>query len=381
MARILVVDDSHFARTAVQHLLEKFGHEVVGTAATGEEAVRLVEALRPDLVTMDVVMPGMDGYEATRRIMAAGTRRATPTRVLILSGVSGTGRKETILALCAGAVDFVQKPDAAHFHALAAELEGKVETTLAARPGPAASLPAERPATWQAVSVDARGGGATEAGGTAAMRHVVRMGPRPPAGGYTMVAVGVSTGGPSTLERMLSGLPADFPSPILVAQHMPKGWTETLSEHLDERCALSVREARQGEALAPGSILVAPGDLHFEATPGGRVRVSRAAPVHGFRPSVNLLFRSVAAAAGARALAIVLTGMGDDGLEGSRAIRAAGGTVVAQDEATSVVYGMPRVVAEAGLAQWVAGVDEIGTYLRSLARRGRMSTAETKPPT
>lgn len=332
-ARILVADDSAFVRATVTRILEEGGHKVVAAAADGAEAAAAAEVHRPDVVLMDLRMSPVDGFEAIRLIL-----RNRPTRILVLSALSTEGSREAIRALQAGAVDFATKPDPTRLASFRAELLEKVEVVRSARLPPAAASP------------------------TAARRTA-----DPPAlRGLGVAAIGVSTGGPSTLLRLLAEVPANFPAPILVAQHMPQGWTRTLAEQLDRSVRLRVREAGETERLADGTVYIAAGGAHLVLSGPREARAARD-PGARYTPSADLLLRSVAEVYGRRGLGVILTGMGDDGLEGARAIRSAGGAVFAQDEASSIIYGMPRVVAEAGLAQWVAPPDEIGRHLAALA--------------
>lgn len=327
MAKILIVDDSLFVRVAVKNYLAGTPHEIVGEARDGVEAVRLAAKLRPDVIIMDVVMPNMDGVEATRQIM-----RSSPSRIIMLSAAAESGGNETLMALRAGAVDFLQKPDTTDIHFIRSVLIGKIETVLSS--------------------------------------HVAHpVGDKKAAGGriaksaFVVVAIGVSTGGPSTLPRLLRRLPGDFPAPILIAQHMPAGWTETLAGQLDEECDLKVTEAKHGETVEGGGVYIAPGDCHLELTKNFQARVIKPTAPGGLRPSSNMLFKSVALAAGPKTMAIVLTGMGNDGTDGARAVREAGGTVIAQDEQSSVVYGMPKSVADAGLANQIVHIDKMAELL------------------
>lgn len=320
-ARVLLVDDSAFVRRATERMLAPLpGVEVAGFAANGEEAVRLVRELRPDLVIMDLNMPGMDGMQALERIM---TERPTP--VLLLSSLTREGAEVTVRALEAGAVDFVDKSGAGtvmDIHGLAPVLREKVRAILDAAhlPTPAPRLDADEPRAQTVL-------------------------PAPGAGAYEVIAVGASTGGPRALTELIPALPAGLGAGLVVAQHIPHGFTETLAERLDRRSAVRVREARDGDPVLPGEALLAPGGrqmtVHRAADGGLRVRVWDDGKERLHRPSVNLLFESVAEACGARAVGVVLTGMGSDGAEGLARIRAAGGRALVESAETATIDGMP----------------------------------------
>lgn len=348
--RALVVDDSGFFRRRIVEILEADPLiEVVGTAADGQEAVRQVMALKPDVVTMDIEMPVMDGITAVRRIM--GLR---PTPVLMFSSLSYEGAQATLDALEAGAVDYLPK----RFDEICQDREeakrllrarvlevGRHKRELAAR---AAPRPAPPP------------------------KSVVPMA-RPGAGAAPrLVAIGSSTGGPVALQEVLSRLPADFPVPILLVQHMPGTFTPAFAQRLDQQCRIHVKEAENGETLRPGTAYLAPGGRQMEvegAGPQARLRISDGDPGLHYKPCVDLTFRSLARTFPGQVLSIVLTGMGADGREGARELKQGGAQVWAQDEATSVIYGMPAAVAEAGLADQILPLSEIGPALAAAVRR------------
>lgn len=324
-ARVLLVDDSAFVRRATERMLAPLADVcVVGTARDGEEAVRQVRELRPDLVIMDVEMPGLDGVSALERIMAE-----CPTPVLLLSSHTRAGAEVTLRALEHGAVDFLDKSGAGtamDIHALAPLLRNKVAAALRARTAP--------------LPPPASGAGARQAE-RAGMRPAA---PAPRPGRYTVVAIGSSTGGPRALAELIPALPQGFAAGVVVAQHMPSGFTETLAERLDRRACVSVAEARDGDPVLPGHVLIAPG--------GRQMRVERGMdgalvvrvyddPALLHKPSVDALFASVALAAGGAAVGVVLTGMGSDGADGLARIRAAGGRTFVESASTAVIYGMP----------------------------------------
>ncbi len=323
--RVLVVDDSAFMRYAIsRRLADDPDIQVVDTAANGAEALEKVVALAPDVVTLDVEMPVMDGLEALAQIM--GTR---PTPVVMLSSLTREGAEVTLRALELGAVDFILKPQngsAMGIVSLGDELIAKVKAAARSRivPGRARiGAPASK-APSRGTKMEAR----------------------------AVVAIGASTGGPRALHEVVPRLPADLPCSVLVVQHMPSGFTGALARRLDMDSAMTVSEATDGEGLLEGHVYVAPGDKHLVVR-HGRLRVEAGPKVHGVRPSVDVTLISLAAEFGARTVAAVLTGMGSDGAEGARAVRRAGGRVIVEDESTCTVFGMPRSVIEAGAADEV----------------------------
>lgn len=338
-ARILVVDDSAFVRRATERMLAPLdGVTIVGSARDGEEALRLVRALRPDLVIMDVEMPGLDGIEALRGIM-----RDCPTPVLLLSSHTRDGADVTLRALEAGAVDFVDKGGAGtammDIHGLAPLLREKVAAVLGARRTPPEPLPAP--------------------GATPADAALAPAAAHP--GRYEVVAIGSSTGGPRALAEVVPRIRAHLGAAVLVVQHMPPRFTKSLAERLDGLGPLTVTEAEDGETVRANHVYLAPGDFHMRVVrdAGGRARIAldRGPTLHGVRPAADHLFRSVAEAYGPRSVGVVLTGMGRDGAEGLRAITEAGGIGVAQDRATSVIFGMPHAAADS--ARYVLPLDRV----------------------
>ena len=336
-ARVLVVDDSAFARKVLREVLTRAGGlEVVGIARDGLEALEKVQELRPDVVTLDLVMPGLDGLGFLDALQGAGL---SPVPRVVVVSVSGQDSELGLEALGRGAVELVQKPTALatdRLYELNAELVHKVRAAALARPHVPAPLHTPPPLPP-----------AVEAGTCA----------------VDIVAVGTSTGGPQALTTLLRTLPAGLPVPVVLALHIPAGYTQTLAERVNAQSALTVVEAHEGLELVPGLVALAPGGRHLtvERRADGvlvaHVGMEPLATPH--HPSVDVLLRSVAQAAGTRALGVVLTGMGDDGLEGARAIRRAGGRMLTESERSCVVYGMPRVVAEAGLSQGSAPIEQM----------------------
>ncbi|HEX6038781.1 chemotaxis-specific protein-glutamate methyltransferase CheB [Longimicrobium sp.] len=341
-ARVLLVDDSAFVRRATERMLAPLKDVcVVGGARDGEEAVRQVRDLRPDLVIMDVEMPGLDGIAALRRIM-----RECPTPVLLLSSHTRDGADVTLRALEAGAVDFLDKSGAGtamDIHALAPLLREKVGAALRAR--------------TQALDGGAPAAPARKGKGTA---------PAAQPGRYRVVAIGSSTGGPRALAELVPALPAGFAAGVVIAQHMPPGFTETLAERLDRRSPLAVAEARDGDTVLPGHVLIAPGgrQIRVERADGGLVVRVWDDPDKLHKPCVDVLFESVARAAGAAAVGVVLTGMGADGAAGLERMRLAGGRGFVESARTAVINGMPA--AARGAAERDVPLDEMAGVLASI---------------
>jgi len=314
--------------------------EVVGTAMDGAFALKKIEELRPDVVTLDLEMPRMDGMETLRLIM-----RQMPTPVILFSTHSTDGAYSTFKALALGALDFVAKPkDAAagHLDAIADHLIQKVK--IAKRAG-GRRLP--NPAVPEAPPV---------------RKKTVRS----PAPATRIIAIGISTGGPNALQYVLSQLPADFTASIVVVQHMPEGFTEMFARRLDECCALDVHEAKSGDLLLAGRVLICPGNRHImvrRMQRGEMAVLTDAPPINGHRPSADVLFHSVAQEFGPRTVGILMTGMGEDGAEGLGAIRAAGGLTIAQSEDTCVVSGMPRAAILKGYATKILPLESLGPFL------------------
>lgn len=339
--RVLVVDDSAFVRKVVTEMLNRSDAlEVVGFARDGEEALDLVERLQPDVITLDLVMPRMNGVEFLR---AQNRLRRIPVVVCSIAHESGEMALE---ALELGAVEFVQKPTALatdRVYEIAAELVAKVR---AAAGVVLSREPAPRGAPAAAARPDPT--------------------PMRPIGlGETrcdLVVLGISTGGPQALRQVIPELPADFPVPIAMVLHMPVGYTEMYAQRLDALAMLDVREAREGDEVRPGCVLLAPAGKHltFVRERGAvRAHLDDLPSDSQHRPSVDVLFRSAAETFGARVLGVVMTGMGSDGLLGAGYIKAQGGRIVTEAESSCVVYGMPRVVAEASLSDRSAALDEM----------------------
>ena len=335
--RVLVVDDSAYIRKVVKEMLERSPEiEVVGTARDGDEALEQCERLRPDVVTCDLIMPGVDGIEFIRRQMA---KRPVP---IVIVSIAAESSERVLSGLDAGAIDFVQKPTA-----LATEKVFDVAEDLLAKVMAAARAPMTR---IPIASVD---------------------GPLPTASPfqnrYSVVVIGVSTGGPQGLKALVPRLPRDFPVPVAIVLHMPIGYTEAYAKRLDDISALDVLEARDGDAVRPGVVLIAPAGRHLTFRRGGDDTVVTRLDVRPLdtphRPSIDVLFQSAAECYGERVLGLVMTGMGVDGREGAAWIKARGGAVLTESEETCVVYGMPRAVVEAGLSDEAIPLDRLAATI------------------
>ncbi|MDC7828366.1 MULTISPECIES: protein-glutamate methylesterase/protein-glutamine glutaminase [Pseudomonas] len=364
--KVLVVDDSGFFRRRLKEILAADPNiSVVGTASNGREGVDQALALRPDVITMDYEMPMMDGITAVRHIM-----QKCPTPVLMFSSLTHEGARVTLDALDAGAVDYlpknfedisrnpasVQKLLCEKIHhiarsnrrfAVAPSVAPAVPTGASA--APAAARPAPRPAA--------------PSGAQSAHAPVAPASPPPKRKHYRLVAIGTSTGGPVALQRVLTQLPANFPAPLVLIQHMPAAFTKAFAERLDKLCRISVKEAEDGDQLRPGLALLAPGGKQMMVDGRGMVKILPGDERLNYKPCVDVTFGSAAKAYADKVLAVVLTGMGADGREGARMLKQVGSQVWAQDEASCVIYGMPMAIAKANLADAIYGLDDIGRHL------------------
>jgi two-component system chemotaxis response regulator CheB len=339
--RVLVVDDSAFMRHTLAKRLEADPTiTVVGTARDGLDALARIPTLQPDVVTLDVEMPRMDGLTALRRIMSE-----CPTPVVMLSAFTQQGARVTIQALMRGAVDFVPKPDAtANVTSVVKELVLKIRIAAMT---PASSYPPSPPPPRP---------------------FTPKSTPRSFRRGDPVIVIGASTGGPRALQSVLCDLPADLPAAIVMVQHMPPSFTRALAQRLDENSPLTVQQAVDGDCLARGLALLAPGNFHLQLNGRRGVSLDQGPRRNGVRPALDVSMESAAAHHGPAVVGVVLTGMGADGTAGARHIKQAGGQVIAEHPSTSTVYGMPRSVIEAGLADRVVPLSEVASTLVELVQ-------------
>jgi len=367
--KVLVVDDSGFFRRRVSEILSAYPSiQVVGTATNGKEAIDQAMALKPDVITMDYEMPMMDGITAVRHIM-----QRCPTPVLMFSSLTHEGARVTLDALDAGAVDFLPKnfedisrnPDKVRqllcekVHSIS---RSNRRVSAYSAPAPVvAPTPAPTPAS--SSSFNPAPVRSAPAAAPARPAPASPSSPAPKRKAYKLVAIGTSTGGPVALQRVLTQLPANFPAPIVLIQHMPAAFTKAFAERLDKLCRISVKEAEDGDILRPGLALLAPGGKQMMIDGRGAVKILPGDERLNYKPCVDITFGSAAKSYGDKVLAVVLTGMGADGREGARLLKQGGSSVWAQDEASCVIYGMPMAIVKADLADAVYGLDDIGKHI------------------
>ena len=347
--RVLVVDDSTFMRKVLENIYSSDDQlQVVGAAKDGREAVSMAESLKPDVISMDINMPHVDGLQATAEIMTTN-----PKPIVIVSSESREGAASTLRALELGAIEFVAKPSSGidlDMQTVKEELLRKVRM--------AAKVRVVRTATRLASTIQG-------AGGTAKPASAPKASPRPAAGSssdqrFPVVVLAASTGGPATIMRIAPGFTRDFPAAIILVQHMPATFTSQYAVQLAEFTEIRVKEAESNESLAPGTLYICPGGQHLRVTPTGRIQLDgTGGRINGYLPNMDVTMESVAAYAGPLSIAAVLTGMGNDGTSGARAIKNAGGLVLAQDEATCVIFGMPAEAIKAGVVDQVLSIDDI----------------------
>jgi two-component system chemotaxis response regulator CheB len=378
--RIMIVDDSAVMRSLLRSVVAADASlEVAGTAADGASALNGLSALRPDLILLDVEMPVMDGLVTLKELR----RRGYKMPVIMVSSLTQRGAKVTLEALAAGASDYVTKPAGqanreAAMRALGQDLGPRIHALTGQDAG---AIPEHNRAGNQTPGTPSVFPG---------LPRSVHFPPTPPprvqaiTKNPTVLAIGVSTGGPAALDVLLPALPASFPLPVLIVQHMPELFTKLFAERLDSRCQLRVREAAEGDPVRAGTISIARGNWHMEVLSPARaglpptLHLTQGPLENHCRPAVDVLFRSVAAAYGSGSLAVVLTGMGSDGMAGCRVIRELGGAVLAQDQASSTVWGMPGAVANTGLANKVLSLNDLIPEILRIAGRTHSEARELR---
>jgi len=348
--RVLIVDDSAFMRKVLEQIFNADDQlQVVGHAKDGREAVAMAESLKPDVITMDINMPHMDGLQATAQIMTTN-----PKPIVIVSSESREGAAGSLKSLELGAIEFVGKPSSG----IDLDMQN-VKEELLRKVRMAAKVRVVRTASRLALTVQGANGGAAPAKPSPAVRTVPA--PAIPADQrFPVVVMGASTGGPATVMRLAPGFTRDFPAAVFLVQHMPASFTTQYAVQLAEFTSIRVKEAEADEAVQPGTLYICPGAQHLRVTPGGRIQLDAASGrINGYLPNIDITMETVAAYAGAMSIGVVLTGMGADGAKGAKAIKSAGGMVLAQDEATAVIFGMPSEAIKLAAVDQVLGIDDI----------------------
>jgi len=351
--RVLVVDDSALMRKLIPQILETDNSiQVVGTAMDGNFGLKKIDELKPQVITLDLEMPGMGGLDMLKEIMR---RHRIP--VIVVSSHSTEGASVTLKALSLGAFDFVSKPSdvSSRMPEVAQELISKIKAAAQSR-----GIPIHAAADFPVPVPRPKGKPGEKRAPT------------------KIVAIGISTGGPQSLQYLLAQLPADFPGSIVVVQHMPEGFTEMFARRLDECCSLNVKEAQSGDLLLAGRVLICPGSRHMKLKrlPLGDIAILSDDPrVNGHRPSADVMFKSVAEEFGQRALGLLMTGMGEDGAHGLGLIKAAGGLTIAQGEQSCVVFGMPKAAIERGHAMRVVELEALASTLQAQCRADKVAGA------
>ena len=343
--QVLVVDDSTFMRKSLSAMLTSDARiAIAGLARNGEEAIQQVKSLKPDVVTMDVEMPGMNGIEAVRRIMTE-----VPVPIVMVSSLTTEGATDTLKALEYGAIDYISK----QLDGVATKIVD-IQTELIAKILAASQTTGKLSLRRSSASMAT----ITKPAGSALSAHSVSV-----TRGNRIVAIGCSTGGPQALMEVLPMLPADFPAGIVIVQHMPKTFTKPFADRMNQICPLEVKEAVDGDEVKAGRILIAPGGLQFrvkkKSITTNVVALSPNYEKHLHAPAADIMLQSVAELYGERGIGVILTGMGHDGLEGMKAMKTSKGRTIAQDEKTCIVYGMPKAVVEAGCADKVVPLPHI----------------------
>jgi len=353
--RVLVVDDSPFMCKVLEQIINSDPQlEVVGQGRDGRDGVALAESLRPDVITMDINMPHVDGLQATELIMSQH-----PRPIVIVSSESREGAASTLKALDLGAIDFVPKPSSGidlDMTSVREELTRKLKV--------AAKVRVVRTATRSKLAMPAMPTGS----------GVSRCTPAPSSGKSPLIVIAASTGGPAAVTRVVSGLPKEFPAAVILVLHMPATFTKQFTVQLAEISALPVKEAESNETPQPGVIYVCPGSHHLRLSMAGKILLDSGPRIDGYRPCADVAFETIAAYARPLTIGVVMTGMGNDAAKGAKAVKAAGGYVIAQDEATSMIFGMPSEAIQAGAVDEVLPLDNIAPALeKRVSKLGRLA--------
>ncbi|HEV3419931.1 MAG TPA: chemotaxis response regulator protein-glutamate methylesterase [Candidatus Acidoferrum sp.] len=355
--RVLVVDDSAFMRKVLETIFNADEQLVViGHAKDGREAIALAESLKPDVITMDLNMPHMDGLQATAQIMTTN-----PRPIVVVSSESKEGAASTLRALELGAIDFVTKPSSG----IDLDMQS-VKDDLLRKVRIASKVRVVRTASRLAAALQAPMNGGAAAKPQSPVTRPANPAAVPSDMRFPVVVLAASTGGPATVMRLAPGFTKDFPAAVILVQHMPAAFTTQYALQLAEFTGIRVKEAEANESVQPGTFYICPGGQHLRVSPTGRMQLDSATGrIDGYLPNIDVTMESVAAFAGAMSIGVVLTGMGSDGARGAKAIKNAGGYVVAQDEATSVIFGMPAEAIKSGAVDQVLGIDDIYSSIES----------------
>jgi len=355
--RVLVVDDSAFMRKVLETIFNADEQLVViGHAKDGREAIALAESLKPDVITMDLNMPHMDGLQATAQIMTTN-----PRPIVVVSSESKEGAASTLRALELGAIDFVTKPSSG----IDLDMQS-VKDDLLRKVRIASKVRVVRTASRLAAALQAPMNGGAAAKPQSPVTRPANPAAVPSDMRFPVVVLAASTGGPATVMRLAPGFTKDFPAAVILVQHMPAAFTTQYALQLAEFTGIRVKEAESNESVQPGTFYICPGGQHLRVSPTGRMQLDSATGrIDGYLPNIDVTMESVAAFAGAMSIGVVLTGMGSDGARGAKAIKNAGGYVVAQDEATSVIFGMPAEAIKSGAVDQVLGIDDIYSSIES----------------
>jgi len=358
--RVLVVDDSAFMRKVITDMLASDPQiEVLGTARNGLDALGKIKQLKPDIITLDVEMPQMDGLQLLEKLMTE-----YPLPVIMLSSLTQHGTEATIKALSLGAVDFIPKPSGSislDIEKIKAEILSKVKMGAKISPAKVKNnlLLKGKPLSVQTEPAAIK----QESSGPAKIPVFSSL---PKGNVQKIVAIGTSTGGPRALQEVIPRLPADLPAAVLIVQHMPKGFTHSLAERLNQQSKIRVKEGAAGDRIENGLAILAPGGYHMTLEKGGVIGLNQDPPVWGVRPAVDILFKSIAQNYSAQVVTVVLTGMGHDGAEGVAVLKEKGAKSIAEDKSSCVVYGMPKTVVDKGLADRILPLHQVADGIMQL---------------